>query len=75
MVKASGKWEAHNVCSKEADPTYLPCNVLHDGFGTLLRRVQQVVKVSSGQYPQPFWISAVKRAAAKIKAGPAKPKY
>jgi hypothetical protein len=34
--------------------------------------VQQVVKVSTGQYPQPFWISAVKRAAAKIKAGSAK---
>jgi hypothetical protein len=37
--------------------------------------VQQVVKVSTGQYPQPFWISAVKRAGAKIKAGLAKPKY
>jgi hypothetical protein len=32
---------------------------------------QQVVKVSTGQYPLPFWISVVKRAAAKIKAVPA----
>jgi len=56
--------------------TYLSCTQqachielveIRDGIGTLYRiATKQVVKASTGHYPQPFLISDVKRTGAKV---------